>query len=492
MSFFGILKETFARMNEINTYGRLNDEQLEAHKDMILDDLEEDPENQTLQIELDDVEAEQERRRQENSPSSSGGALVASRRIDFSKYSDEELDELVELMDTMPEDYRNKMTAKVGGTPGTPLKDFELDQITNDLFEEWGSRGEVEDKKLPPITPEEEEEIVKKVQSRDYTDPKNWNWWGYSIKELEELIARAKLNPASFREEFLIDEDEEGNKELSAALQSLQNTLKEIRNLEKEPVIPNESRILRELRYTRNYLGESASPKQVYIYRKHLFECRLASEILEGVVSAKEKYVNTDMISKPSFDQLVDIDPTNKKKYIDWIAKVFVENKMHPTDISKFGVLREFNTLLEKGKLPVDKRDINKYKTVEALYDEVKKYEGDVSTTQIKKEAKTSTKVVFENDLAAVYHPTTRESSCLYGKHTKWCTSGNKNNRFNDYFYEGNVNLYYVIPKVEGIDKIAIAVSPDGTIEIYDALDNQLSVPDANILLNKLGLKYGA
>ena len=210
--------------------------------------------------------------------------------------------------------------------------------------------------------------------------------------------------------------------------------------------------------------------------------------IKEGVAAARKSYLDTDKINQSSFDALVNIDPTPQKKYIEWMVKTFVNGKLHHLDVNKYGIIKDFNSLVDKNV--IKNKDINSYENIEKVYDEVKKHEdvktkGDIERA-VKKEG---TKVVFENDKVLVVIPLTRESSCFYGKGTKWCTSGDVYNYFNDYFYNKGVNLYYVIPKTgKNEDKMAVAVYKSGKRTYYDAVDNTISSVLAKNILNKLGI----
>jgi len=211
-------------------------------------------------------------------------------------------------------------------------------------------------------------------------------------------------------------------------------------------------------------------------------------ELSEGVASARDKYLNTDKINQSSFDRLVEIDPTPQKKYVDWMAKTFVDLKMHHLDIGKFEIIKDFYTLAEKGI--IKNKDIYSYKNIEAVYDEVKKHEDVKTKGEIEKTVKKEgTKVILDNDKVTIVQPVSREASCFYGKGTKWCTAGDVYNYFNSYFWEKGVNLYYVLPKVEGMEKIAIAVYPSGKKEYYKADDSRLTPASANSILKKLGVK---
>ena len=82
---------------------------------------------------------------------------------------------------------------------------------------------------------------------------------------------------------------------------------------------------------------------------------------------------------------------------------------------------------------------------------------------------------IFENDLIAIISPNTYEAAKKYGAHTKWCISGHIKDHWKTYTSDG-AKFYFILPKDEDAsDKIAIAVWPGGTKEVYDAEDVEMS-----------------
>jgi hypothetical protein len=213
-------------------------------------------------------------------------------------------------------------------------------------------------------------------------------------------------------------------------------------------------------------------------------------DVSEGVASAKVAYVDTRKISPSQFKKLVEVDKTQNKKYIDWLSKVFVAGNRN---FDQLGVVNRFEELLNKNKIPVDKRDIGRYKSPEEVYDVVKHFEATSTKGEVEREIKSEeADVVFENDKAKVVRPKTARSSCIYGANTKWCTaSTDYDNYFNDYYYSRGVNLYYVLTKVpvaKNFEKVAVSVSKGGRKEYFDAIDNVIPKKKAEQFLADLGI----
>jgi len=218
----------------------------------------------------------------------------------------------------------------------------------------------------------------------------------------------------------------------------------------------------------------------------------LINRLFEGIKSAKVKYVETGKLSMNIFNTLVDLDPTPQKKYIEWMSKAYVNGQK---DIDKFEIISDFDQLVSRNKIRGDQSDINKYKTTEDVYDVVKHYEAEPSKTEQEKEIKTTgADKVFENDKIRIYLIKSKEASCIYGSGTKWCTSAkSSHNYFHTYYYDDYVNLYYILKKKtagNNLDKIAVAVTDKGKIEVYDSADKKLTKREYSKVFKDLGIPF--
>lgn len=203
----------------------------------------------------------------------------------------------------------------------------------------------------------------------------------------------------------------------------------------------------------------------------------------EGLSQARKLYVDTKKISPHILDELAELDPTPQKKYIEWMARSY----MQIPDMNKYNVIAVFDKLANKGV--IQKKDIGQYKNIEEVDDIVRRYENVQTKSEIKKGVKDFEEdikpedKVFENDKCVVVHAKTKADSCKYGKGSRWCTAaGGDRNYFRSYFFDRGVNLYYIIPKidVEGLSKthdvtkIAMAVLPGNKREVYDYQDERM------------------
>ena len=131
----------------------------------------------------------------------------------------------------------------------------------------------------------------------------------------------------------------------------------------------------------------------------------------------------------------------------------------------------------------IEKRDIQYWEkqTPEDFTEFVNNLSQVKSNTQQKVEQKTSgADLIYEDDEWLVYHIKTEEASKLLGKGTKWCISAKNNNYFNSYV--DDVTFYFFISKIltqhDPNYKIAAAVYPEGTVEYFDASDNEIDKPE--------------
>lgn len=135
--------------------------------------------------------------------------------------------------------------------------------------------------------------------------------------------------------------------------------------------------------------------------------------------------------------------------YFEWLYRLYAKGNLPLNKIEKVkDYLRLFKTYINV--MPQEYRDINKLKSLDDLYDIVKDFEGKedvipVSKTQQIKKIKEEVDKVYDDGDWIVLVPTTERAACIVGKGTKWCTSADENNMFEDYYNEGN--LYIIIDK---------------------------------------------
>jgi len=173
---------------------------------------------------------------------------------------------------------------------------------------------------------------------------------------------------------------------------------------------------------------------------------------------------------KFSPEQLKRMSEVIQPKYLDWVGK----------NVDSINFDENFNKLAEAIKkfvsigsnLPVT--DLYQYPNTAKLYQALADYDNRSRRTVRKVEGGN---VVYDDSRFFVVNPLTNESSCYYGKGTKWCTAAEGTNHFNRYNEDGK--LFYVIDKSLSTSnpfyKVAILKKFDGNESFWDAQDNSFS-----------------
>ena len=185
------------------------------------------------------------------------------------------------------------------------------------------------------------------------------------------------------------------------------------------------------------------------------------------------------------FNAAVAADPTSYNQwkivkvgnFVKWILKLYTNGSWKSGDSYE---TKDFLTkfIKYKSKLPLEKRDINKYNSIHNLYSLIQTLEGQgvKSQTEIKREG---AEVVYEDSEWKIVIPHTEEASCIYGANTKWCTAGREDNMFDYYNKQGL--LYININKQTG-DKY----------QFHFESKSFMDAEDKKISLRNIGLSEGS
>ena len=185
------------------------------------------------------------------------------------------------------------------------------------------------------------------------------------------------------------------------------------------------------------------------------------------------------------FNAAVAADPTSYNQgkvvkvgnFVKWILKLYQNNAWKSGDrYETKDLLSKF--IKYKSKLPIEKRDINRYNSIHNLYSLIQTLEGQGVKTQsdVKRDG---AEVVYEDSEWKIVIPHTEEASCIYGAHTRWCTAGRTRNMFEYYNDEGP--LYININKQTG-DKY----------QFHFESEQFMDAEDEKIFPKKKGLSEGA
>lgn len=149
-------------------------------------------------------------------------------------------------------------------------------------------------------------------------------------------------------------------------------------------------------------------------------------------------------------------DPTDKKKYTQWIMGQYSRGHIKQED---HGKIKDVLTNFEQHKNKLDKKDINQYRHISDVNDAVSKHVGTYSSKREEKKhiKKEGADLIHSENGVQVYHLKTKEAACQYGKNTKWCTSSTNDdgtpsddNAFDKYNKAGKI--YFVKARDENGD----------------------------------------
>jgi predicted nuclease with TOPRIM domain len=193
-------------------------------------------------------------------------------------------------------------------------------------------------------------------------------------------------------------------------------------------------------------------------------------DFLKLISEGRIEQFETKYGKKFSPEQLKRMSELIQPKYLDWVGK----------NIDSINFDENFNKLVDEIKkfvsigsnLPVT--DLYQYPNTTNLFQALADYDNKARRTVRKVEGGN---VVYDDSRFFVVNPLTNESSCYYGKGTKWCTAAEGTNHFNRYNEDGK--LFYVIdkslPTNNPFYKVAILKKFDGDESYWDAQDNGIN-----------------
>ena len=170
--------------------------------------------------------------------------------------------------------------------------------------------------------------------------------------------------------------------------------------------------------------------------------------------------------SPEQLKKIVDLIP---QKFLMWVGKNFDSVNFD----GNFPLLQQaLNTFVRIGSnLP--QTDLNEYKNVGQLIEAIKDWEGKARRDVKKVEGGN---VVYEDPRFFVVNPLNHQSSCYYGKGTKWCTAADSDYQFSQYNQDGKI--IYILDKTKPTNdpyyKIALLQKFDGNRTFYDAKDESI------------------
>jgi hypothetical protein len=233
------------------------------------------------------------------------------------------------------------------------------------------------------------------------------------------------------------------------------------------------------------------------LLRENKIPYKYRTLVLENLKQAKQ-YMDSGKLSKEDFEAISKADPTPQKKFAGWMAKIWIKDKPDMNDLRN--KVEEFNTLLNRGKTKT--KDINSFKNFDDLKNEVDQINKSGENISVK-DLENDYETIIDNEDILIMCPHTHEASRKLGlskfafrdcedggKDSSWCTTYKAPDHFNDYYHKHGVTFYYIrvksldmkvrleqafLKKYKPYEVVALAVMPNGKIDGYDGLDNQMN-----------------
>ena len=195
----------------------------------------------------------------------------------------------------------------------------------------------------------------------------------------------------------------------------------------------------------------------------------LLKEFLNEIFSINEGRLENlksrfeNKISDEDIDKLNENDPSNSKKYLEWMIIQRINGHTFQDIIPTV-------ELFDKSSQRLKIKDIYRYKDLKDLENELKNLKP--SKTKKKQEIKSEgSQRIYEDDEVLILRMDSKNACVSYGKGTKWCITMENAPYYENYSREGAI-FYFLLSKIydDQRSKIAIAVYNDN-FEIYDAED---------------------
>ncbi len=159
--------------------------------------------------------------------------------------------------------------------------------------------------------------------------------------------------------------------------------------------------------------------------------------------------IQAEMFASTVFNEIVDADPDIHKKNAQWLLNVILMGGSMLEDLSK---ATYYLTVFEKVKrlLPVEGRDLNKYKSFADLYAAIEEKEQEMSKRELDRKADAEmhqqARVILNSSKYKIVVPLTMAASCHFGINTQWCTAATRgHNYFDEYNAKGP--MYIILDK---------------------------------------------
>lgn len=192
--------------------------------------------------------------------------------------------------------------------------------------------------------------------------------------------------------------------------------------------------------------------------------------LLESKNSAMKYLTNWCGMDERTFYHFLDMDKTPTKKYVEKMCEFYCDGETDGINI--------FHELI---RLNIPNVDVNSIETLSDVADIIEEYKLSGKRERIKLDPSLDGGVlVFQNERFDVIYIQDENSSCYYGKGTKWCISANQSggiNMWNDNNY-ADLNFYFVFDYQimdKSLKRLAVGVPNQKGLEtiVWNSRNNQ-------------------
>ena len=175
-------------------------------------------------------------------------------------------------------------------------------------------------------------------------------------------------------------------------------------------------------------------------YNRNITQQKLGDKLVAAATRDRKQDIDTIL------NTLEQIDPTQNKQYTEWLCKQYISGKFRLEDYPQVNdVLVKFGQVKNR----LQQRDINKY-TFHSLEDAM----DEIYNAELNANASTNNdldssinnipnlEILYNGPFGYLVSPETKEAAQIIGAGTKWCTSAEKNNKFDTYAESGPLYIW--------------------------------------------------
>ena len=183
----------------------------------------------------------------------------------------------------------------------------------------------------------------------------------------------------------------------------------------------------------------------------------------------------------PTWDDVVALDPSPRKKRLDWVCQMISRRRLREEDFYKIPeALADFERLQPVLRREGFCRDINAYKTPQWLFATLDHFLGQFSQRELSRAERAridaETIVLADTPALKVVEPKTMAAAQYWGRCTRLCTSATESdNAFDDYTKNGEHIVIYRFADGSAIQTCSngdMTDQHDSTIPSWDAMDD--------------------